>query len=192
MIRINDVINNIPGIIQYFLPGFLALWLYKTLMAQRIAVDLMTATLSCCFSFLAISVVRAIPLMSSNQWLIIVVATAALLVCATVCSILFKKAWFENFMLDHFNISLFDDVLSSTFNAPHGAYVCVYLKDRDYCLYGYYSGHDGEHLRLSSHRKAKVVDDETIYSFKDDDSVFVVCPIADIEYFEVSKKLKEE
>lgn len=133
MIMLLDII---PDILQYFISGFIFVFIYKILCSKKIELS-MQLIMSCVISFAWVSLINAINEIwlhnchLSSLWVVVSIS----IILSAIASILFSKLvtsnWFHKKTVKYFGISPHNSVWRNITKSG-SSNVKVYLRDKDY------------------------------------------------------------
>lgn len=199
MIGIDDiliVIEKLPIILQYVVPGYCCIMLLQFTTSKRIEGKYLLVA-SCVISYILLSMVsllrikwfKNVPdlaLLNSG----ISILLGIMLVC--LISVLFQRKWFIKLMVKLFHKTPNDDIWRDVLDLENGSNLKVYLKNERYYIIGSHKNHEEKGneswLALSGFVK---MDKETndIYNnepdFSNDNSVIITVRFSDIEHIEI-------
>lgn len=190
------VVENISSILQYFVPGYLAITVLCFAMSKKITTQNMLIT-SCVISYTLLTVVslirirlfRQIPdtvLVNSGISILIGVVSAGFISC------LLQRKWFQKITVRLFHKTFHDDIWRDVFDLENGSNLKVYLKEQDYYLIGHLKNYEekGNDSWLALKAFAKF-DKETNLNYKNEPSyleentVIITVRLADVEHIEI-------
>lgn len=192
-----SIINNIPNLLQYFVPGFLSLMLFLKLTSKKIS-KLYFIIFSCVYSYIFISIIGFVnACIGTKEFLsdpLVVSALSILggILCSLIFALAFTSPKFKKLLLKYFHRTPNDDIWLDIFDLEKGSNLKVYLKNEDYFIIGQYRLHEekGEEswFALSGFSTYKKESNELIRSYldtKQKDKVFVTFRLKDVEHIEV-------
>lgn len=193
--HLNEIIDNIPNILQYFVPGVIFIMIIRSLSFKRFAENY-TIVFSCVISYLFVSLIGMInelKIKSESLKEPIVISGIAVLIAillAFFLSIIFNSKCFKDFTLKYFHKTLYDDIWQDVFDFKNGTNLKVYIKDKEYYIMGHYrfSEEKGEEswMALSAHTYRNKETNEIIgLDYSKNEKVLVTIRIYDIEHIEV-------
>ncbi|WP_419724498.1 hypothetical protein [Terrisporobacter petrolearius] len=126
LIDMNDVIKNIPNILQYFIPGFIFFNIRSLHLSKQIKNDKFVVLNSIVISFMLVEVLKLIPFLKNNNYFIVIVIGVILV---------FSKGYVY-FKLEDKIVSRFtkgkvtnENLFSILVEREKGAWLRVYTKD---------------------------------------------------------------
>ena len=182
------MIQNLPTLLIYFVPGYLSLSIFRFLCNKKYEKSVVVI-MSCVISY---SILSLITLFYENDNILIMSAISIILnvFMATFFSLFYKSKVFNSFLLDKFNKTVSDDIWHDVFDFKNGSNLKVYFKDKDYYVIGAYrlsedKGNDSW-FAISGYGKYNketndVIDDSVI----NDDSVIMTFKLSDVEHIEI-------
>lgn len=191
-INIQQIINIIPSILQYFVPGYIFLTLYNWIMSKTSA-DNQKMIGSCVISFISISIIKALNSyllkwnkLDTNIW---IGAICSIFLCSIV-SILFAKLFsckkVDRFINEIFSVSLHKEILDSLIDKS--ANIKIYFKNKDYYFIGHlnsYSIEKGETMICVSQQIKYDFNDNEIYSQESTPNAYLLFNLKEVDYIEI-------
>lgn len=196
--EINLIIDSIPNILQYYLPGYWVIFLFGYLCSKKISgkiVHIMSCVLSyilltfTAFLRINVDIISKLPdtaLVNSG----VAIAIGTLLIL--IFSMIFISNIFSKIMVKLFHKTPNDDIWRDVLDLKNGSNLKIYVKDADYYVIGHHKNHeekDGEAwLAISAfakfHKKSNTpYRDEP--SYLDDENVIYTIRFSDIEHIEI-------
>lgn len=193
-----EVVQSLPEILVYFLPGYIGLFIYKHMRG----IDIQEShwfMASCAISFIGITLARLIcPLISgvfsflTGIYLEIIVETLIIIAGVVFFSLLLNSRWFSRVCAKAFKISPSVNVLSDVID-KRGSRVLVKIKGQDYYIGGSVYSYDGESKEpWLSIVFAEFVREGDNKPFRQncEENHYVVVNLNDVEYVEFWRKEK--
>lgn len=182
------LIDNIPKILQYFVPGYLSLIIFTLLCGRKISQSL-TLILSCVLSYLILSF-TSLFVIDSNIFELSAICCGISIVGSVVFSLFYTSAAFAWILSHVFYKTVNEDIWHDVFDYKNGTNLKVYFKGKDYYVIGQYRGNEdsGEEswFAISGYGKYDIVTNDPIDdSLIDDTSVIMTFRLSDVEHIEV-------
>jgi len=192
-IPIKDIIGMIPEILQYFVPGFIFIFIFRSLCSIKIDSSMQLIN-SCVISFIWVSLINMANeiwwnnCLVTNLWVIVTIS----ILLSTLFSIIFSKIyvsnWFRRSLANWFGISPYstawDNIVSK-----HGTNVKIYLKDKPYYwtghLYSYEDQGNNSWFCISKPVKRNSTDNKIIYNQGSAEGSYLAFRIGDVECIEM-------
>lgn len=195
IIEINKIIQNIPTILQYFVPGFIGIKIISRLISKKIE-NTYLFILSCVYSYVFISLIGLFN--ACVKWSILdntlAISAIAIILCviaSCIISRVIKSPKIKKSILNIFHCTLNDDIWADILNYEVGSNLKVYLKDKDYFIIGQYrlnedKGEDSW-FALSGYVKCDVKTNDPIETDNhlNDTNIFITFRLKDVEHIEV-------
>lgn len=149
IITIGDAIKEIANILQFFIPGFIGIQVFKFCASKTVS-DQYQIVLSCALSYITNAFLEVINGLSSEPTIVssiygrVVISTVALLVCGIVASIIIRTNVFEGVCSYLFGVSPKTDLFDGILDVKDGANVKIFLKGKRISVYGHYAGRDDD------------------------------------------------
>lgn len=196
--EINLIIDSIPNILQYYLPGYWVIFLFGYLCSKKISgkiVHIMSCVLSyilltfTAFLRIKVDIISKLPdTVFVNSGVTIAIGTLLIL----IFSMVFISNTFSKIMVKLFHKTPNDDIWRDVLDLKNGSNLKIYVKDADYYVIGHHKNHeekDGEAWFAISafakfHKKSNTpYRDEP--SHLDDENVIYAIRFSDIEHIEI-------
>lgn len=201
MISIKELeflIDNIPTLLQYFIPGYWVIFVFRYFCSKKIS-DNMNHIMSCVISYILVALVslmrsrfERVSLLPdtpiTNSAISILIGT----VLAIIVAILFSSKRFSKITVFLFNKTPNDDIWRDVLDLKKGSNLKIYLKNEEYYIIGHHKNHEDKEgeswLAVSAFGK---FDKETNKnyrnepSFLNDENVIYTIRFSDIEHIEI-------
>lgn len=191
------LIQNIPVILLYFVPGFLCLLIYTYLCSKKIE-SAFFLILSCVLSYVLVVLTTAICSFNSLAWVLNnVFYTAAFaivigVILSAIISTIFLRKGFNTYMLNHFHKTTHTDIWRDILDFENGSNLIIAVKNQDYAILGHYRFHEEKgkdswvavsgYIFLDKRTKEPI---NQKLDYRDDDSKIITISLQDAEYIEV-------
>ena len=201
MIKIKNLIailDNIPLLLQYVVPGYWSLFLLTYFSSKKISKTTFNV-LSCVVSFILLSIVAV--LRETKLFQVIDIQNTAIInsaisiiigSIASICiSIVFTSKWFNNIMTTGFHKTLNNNIWDDVIDFQNGSNLKVYIKDKDYYVIGAFRILEEKNepwIALSGFGKFTKETNEPYKeepSYIDDDTIFFMIRLSDVEHVEI-------
>jgi hypothetical protein len=126
LIDINKILEVIPNILEYFIPGFIFLTIRNLSLAKETSKDKFIVINSIVISFIFVEILKLIPWLNNNDNF-----TLLSIILMLVLSKIYTKFELEDKVIGQFikGKTTNDDVFSVFIKKEEGAWVRVYMKD---------------------------------------------------------------
>ena len=170
--NIEFILQNIPTVLQYWLPGYWAILLFSFCCSKKIDKKA-TLILSVVLSYLSMSVIQSVHQIDN----IFVLSSISFALLTLISVTLFHKTP---------NDTIWRDII----DFKEGSNLKVYLKGKDYYLVGHYKNceerGDASWFALSAFftgdiKTGAVIDDK----YKDNDNVLITFRLSDVDHIEI-------
>lgn len=196
-LTISEIVGAVPGLLLYFAPGFIALFIYRRLRGDERESGF-TALIACCVSYLGVVVVRAafdmLGVAIANVYWEALIVTAVLVICAIVFVKIMDAQWYRKLLYFLFRLSPKKDAWYNAIDIKNGTIAWVKLKNVDYWMYGcvvsFGDVTKNHWIALGYVRRCKLDTYEEIDAYEDDDEIVLIC-IDDIEMIKFTPFRKE-
>lgn len=201
MILIGEMIlllDSIPKVLQYFIPGYWSLFIFRYFCSKRMS-NYMMNLMSCVVSYILMAIITFMRVKIGFLLLIpdnALVNSAIAIFMGTVLSIcialIVSRKWFSNVMVYWFHKTTNDDIWREVINWKDGSNLKIYLKDQEYYLIGHQKNMEekGEEswIAISAFGKFDKKTNENYReepSYLDDENVIYTVRLSDIEHMEI-------
>lgn len=191
------MINNIPGLLQYFIPGYWVLFLFCFLTSKKINATTKNI-LSCVISYILLSLIylirNIIPLnlipnnALSNSALSLIIGT----IFSILISFILINEKTSKILTKFFYKTINDNIWRDVLDLENGSNLKVYVKDKDYYVIGscdtYEENGDSSWISISGFAKYDKITNKEYNNeegYINDYSVLYVIRLSDIEHIEV-------
>lgn len=191
-----NVLDNLPLILQYIIPGYLTIKCFKFTLSKKIDIKnllIFSCAISYCFlsliSLLRIKWLKTIP---NTPFINSALSIILGIVVVSIIAMLSQRKWFKKLTVKLFHKTLNDDIWHDVLDLENGSNLKVYLKDKDYYLIGHHKNHEEKGndswLALSGFAK---FDKETNKNYKSEPSyinnekIVITVRFSDIEHIEI-------
>lgn len=182
------MINNIPILLIYFIPGYWFLVIFRFLCNKKWDKSIILL-MSCVISYIVLSLIT---LFYSNDNILIISAISIIVntVVAILSSFTYKSQIFNSILIKVFHKTVHDDIWHDVFDFENGSNLKVYFKDKEYYVIGAYrisedKGNDSW-FAISGYGKYNKETNEPIEDdFINDNSVIMTFKLSDVEHIEV-------
>lgn len=181
-------LQNIPTVLQYFLPGYWAILLFSFFNSKKID-GKMILILSCLISYLSITIISLFYIFD-NVLILSGMSFLMLTILTIFISTLYSAKWFKKVLIKLFHKTPNDDIWRDVLDLEQGSNLKVYFKEKDYCLIGHHKVHEekGEDswYAISAFIKVNPKTDEIIEDrYKDNENIIMTFRLSDVEHIEI-------
>ena len=191
-INLQQIIDIIPSILQYFIPGYIFLTLFNWITAKT-QTESQKTIFSCVISFISISIIKTLnsflfkwDLLNNNIWINVLFSVLLCTATSIPLAKLFSSNMVEKFVNDKFSISLHKEILDSLINKS--ANLKIYLKNKDYYFMGHldsYSIEKGETMICVKQQIKCDFNDNEIYSQEHNPNAYMLFNLKEVDYIEI-------
>lgn len=191
-----DIINSIPLILQYIIPGYLAIAVFGFALSKKIDTKNILF-FSCVISYALLSFVSLLRIKWLQQIPDTAVMNSALSIIIGfifVCfvAILSQRRWFRKITVKLFHKTLNNDIWRDILDLENGSNLKVYLKEQEYYIIGHHKNHEengnDSWLALSAFAKFDKMTNELYKneaSYLDRKDIIITVRFSDIEHIEI-------
>ena len=189
------IINNISIVLQYFIPGFWFLIIFKFFVSKKIS-NVMMTIMSCVISYIFISFISAINQVWLKQDIIqqpvvmscIAITLSTFMSCTL--SLIYTSDKFKNFMVKYFHRTPNEDIWLDVLDFKNGSNLKVFFKEKENYLIGQYKcyeekGADSWFALTGYAWFSKSTGKILKPSYLEDNSVIITFKISDVEHLEI-------
>lgn len=201
MIIIGEMIlllDSIPKVLQYFIPGYWSLFIFRYFGSKRMS-NYMMNLMSCVVSYILMAIITFMRvkigfllLMPDNALVNSAIAIFMGTVLSICIALIVSRKWFSNVMVYWFHKTTNDDIWRDVINWKDGSNLKIYLKDQEYYLIGHQKNMEekGEEswIAISAFGKFDKKTNENYReepSYLDDENVIYTVRLSDIEHMEI-------
>lgn len=201
MIIIGEMIlllDSIPKVLQYFIPGYWSLFIFRYFGSKRMS-NYMMNLMSCVVSYILMAIITFMRvkigfllLMPDNALVNSAIAIFMGTVLSICIALIVSRKWFSNVMVYWFHKTTNDDIWRDVINWKDGSNLKKYLKDQEYYLIGHQKNMEekGEEswIAISAFGKFDKKTNENYReepSYLDDENVIYTVRLSDIEHMEI-------
>lgn len=182
------MIENIPEILQYFIPGYLFIIIFRFLTNKKIEKSIVLI-MSCVLSYVFLSLTKSY-CESTNIFIISAITVIIAVVCGLLFSLIYISKWFSWILVHVFHKTVHDDIWHDVFDFKNGSNLKVYFKDKDYYVIGSYrisedNGNDSWFAISGYGKYDKETNDPIENGFIGDNSVIMTFKLSDVEHIEI-------
>ena len=194
METISQILENIPVLLQYYIPGLWAITVFKYFCSKEIRAESQTI-LSCVVSYVLLSIadlLANISFLGSTKNLVwgksgISIILGTLL--AFFVSWIFCAKWFSQVMVKLFHKTPNDNIWRDVLDLRNGSNLKLYIREEDYYVMGHHRNieekGDDSWIVLTGFVKLNKSDNTELESHKGDNKSMIAIRLADIEYAEI-------
>lgn len=191
---ISQILENIPVLLQYYLPGLWTITVFKYFCSKEIQTESQTI-LACVVSYVLLSFsdllsnVRFLRFIKNSvlgkSGISIILGTLlALLISSVFCA-----EWFSGVMVKLFHKTPNDNIWRDVLDLTHGSNLKLYIRDADYYIIGHHrnieeKGNDSW-IVLTEFIKYSKNDNQAIETHKGEEKDMIAIRMSDVEYAEI-------
>lgn len=196
ILSLNDILNNLPDILQYLVPGACCVVLFCYANSIQLS-SKYKLVLSCIISYVLLSFVSLIrmnkfysfpdtPILNSGMAVILGLLFTLLL------SILVQRKCFNRIMINLFHKTINQSIWRDVLDLENGSNLRLYLKDKNYYIVGHLKnfeekGNDSW-IALSAFSKRNKEDKSLLENepnYSDNSNYIITVRLSDVEYIEI-------
>lgn len=125
---IDIVIEKIPAVMMYLVPGYVGLTIFRLLMTLRLNATTIWVN-SAVLSFISVTVLRWGTSSDCTQWDICLASILLCAFCGAILAMLCRSPKFTGLLQGIFGIGVYDSVLQDAIDYQHGSAVVITLKN---------------------------------------------------------------
>ncbi|MBC5688225.1 hypothetical protein H8S37_04685 [Mediterraneibacter sp. NSJ-55] len=183
--NIEVLINNIPSILQYIIPGYCLMFVFKHITNVKTDNNT-TIILSCVISYITLSLLSLFYI-SNNIYITSAIAILINVFIGFCIAMVAKCKIFNTFLLNHLHTNTYHDIWNDVLDYTHGSNMKIYLKGYDYYILGHYrfneTNGNESWFAVSGYEKIDLKTDK-ILQIEDETSYFVF-NLRDVDHIEI-------
>lgn len=191
MVNIDNLeflLDNIPTILQYWLPGYWAVFLFKFLCSKEIKKSIQLP-LSLILSYLSITLISIVKRFD-NALILSGISFLFLTIITIGAALIHSSKRFKVIMVKLFHKTPNDDIWRDVLDLDNGSNLKIYFKDKDYYLIGHHKNHEengaDSWFAISAYGKFdaktdKVIDDR----YMNNENIIATFRLRDVERIEI-------
>lgn len=194
--QLAEVFENIPLILQYLVPGYVSLTIFRFFASKKSkeaqSEIIFSAVVS--YVFIAITEVLIIKVFFLNFFHESVLMKSGLAVIvgsigAIICALVFRAKWFSNMLVRCFNKTPNDDIWMDIIDFKRGSNLKIYERDKDYYVTGHHyaneeKGNDSW-FAVTAYTKKDVDNDKVIEDHSSDEKAILAVRLSDVDHIEI-------
>lgn len=188
------MLENIPVLLQYYIPSLWAITVFKYFCSKEIRAESQTI-LSCVVSYVLLSIADLLANISflgftkNSVWgksgISIILGT----LLALFVSWIFCAKWFSQVMVKLFHKTPNDNIWRDVLDLRNGSNLKLYIREEDYYVAGHHRNieekGDDSWIVLTGFVKLNKSDNTELESHKGDNKSMIAIRLADVEYAEI-------
>ena len=182
METISQILENIPVLLQYYLPGLWTITVFKYFCSKEIQTESQTI-LACVVSYVLLSISDLL----SNIPFLGVIKLGTLL--ALLVSSIFCAKWFSKVMVTLFHKTPNDNIWRDVLDLTHGSNLKLYIRDANYYIIGHHRNieekGDDSWIVLTEFIKHSKDDNRVIETHDGKEKDMIAIRLSDVEYAEI-------
>lgn len=196
--ELNLIFNNIPKLLQYFIPGYWTIFVFKYFCSKKTS-NYITNVMSCVISYILISFVELLRVycnfmsaFPNNAIINSCIATFEGTLLTIFLSLVFCSKRFSNLTVKLFHKTPNEDIWRDILDLNHGSNLKLYLKNEDYYIIGHHKDHEEKGndgwIAVSAFAKFDKNTNKNYKnepSFLNDENVIYTIRFSDIEHIEI-------
>lgn len=194
METISQILENIPVLLQYYLPGFWTITVFKYFCSKEIQTESQTI-LSCVISYVLLSIsdlLANIPFLEFTRDSVLGKSGVSIIfgtLLALLISGVFCAKWFSNAMVKLFHKTPNDNIWRDVLDLTHGSNLKLYIRDADYYVVGHHRNieekGDDSWIVMTGFIKYSKDDNQKIETHEGKQKDMIAIRISDVEYAEI-------
>lgn len=194
METISQILENIPVLLQYYLPGLWTITVFKYFSSKEIQAESQTI-LACVVSYVLLSIsdllfnIPFLGFIKDSVWgrsgISIILGTLLALFISSV----FCAKWFSGVMVTLFHKTPNDNIWRDILDLTHGSNLKLYIRDADYYIVGHHRNieekGDDSWIVLTEFIKHSKDDNRVIETHDGKEKDMIAIRLSDVEYAEI-------
>lgn len=191
---ISQIFENIPGLLQYYLPGLWTITVFKYFCSKEIRSESQTI-MSCVVSYVLLAISDLLANISflgfiresvlGKSGISIILGT----LLAIFISSIFGTKWFAAIMVKVFHKTPNDNIWRDVLDLGNGSNLKLYIRDADYYVVGQHRNieekGEASWIVLTGFIKFSKDDDKKIETHEGKDKDMIAIRMSDVEYVEI-------
>jgi hypothetical protein len=180
-----EFIKQIPDVLQYVVPGYMALSLFSWLTDIKVQATPKWIW-SGLWSFVTVSIIKTW-FGEIELWPLVTCCVIIDVLIAAICGSFVASGWWRDYIAEHFGLTASDSLISQYIDWENGTNVSVYLKSERACFYGPIKtvGEPDFSGAICIENPTKYdLDGNELYSH--DDGVIIAIPMSDVMYIKIA------
>ena len=191
--QLKEILNDIPLILQFYVPGFIFLSIFRYLTSKIIKDSQSGVILSVVVSYALISITEILTTKLNLFKDSVLIKSGITIVFGSVVSIifalLFRSVWFSKALAIFFNKTPNDDIWMDILDFKKGSNLKIYERGKDYYVTGHHfvneeKGSDSW-FAITAYSKKNFQNDDIIEDHSKDDKAIFVVRLCDVEHIEI-------
>ena len=194
METISQILETLPLLLQYYLPGFWTITVFKYFCSKELEKGSQTI-MSCVISYVLLAnldLLANIPLfdfVQNSVWKKSGMAVIVGTVLALAFSWIFNSRWFSWIMVKMFHKTPNDNIWRDILDLSNGSNLKLYIREADYYVIGHHRNieekGDDSWIVLTGFIKCGKANNKEIESHEESNNDMIAIRLADVEYVEI-------
>ena len=194
METISKILENIPVLLQYYLPGFWTITVFKYFCSKEIQTESQTV-LSCVVSYVLLSIsellsnTTSLEFIKDSVWGKSGVSIILGTLLAFLISSIFCAKWFSGVMVKLFHKTPNDNIWRDVLDLIHGSNLKLYIRNANYYVVGQHRNieekGDDSWIVLTGFIKYSQEDNREIENHEGKQEDMIAIRMSDVEYAEI-------
>ena len=191
--QLKDVLENIPLLLQYFIPGFVSVQVFYFFASKKSNEVQSKIIISAAVSYMLISIteiatanldaIKDSVLMKSG------VAVSAGIILAVLFALVFRSKCFTKLLVRFFNKTPNDDIWMDVLDFKQGSNLKIYEKGKDYYITGHHFVNEEKGneswFAVTAYSKKTIQEDKIIEDYSGDEKAIFAVRLSDIDHMEI-------
>lgn len=194
--QLKEVLDNIPLILQYLVPGFVSLSIFQFFASKKFKESQSRIIISAVVSYVLLAITEPffykLAFLNSVKYSVLVKSGAAIIlgsISAIICACVFRAKCFSNFLVLFFNKTPNDDIWMDIIEFKQGSNLKIYERGKKYYITGHHyvneeKGNDSW-FAVSAYSKKSLDNDDVIEDHSSDEKAILVVRLSDVDHIEI-------
>lgn len=194
--QLKDILENIPLVLQYFVPGFVTLSIFSFFSSKELKESQSGVIISAVVSYVLIAITELfadkVLILGSIRDSVLMKSGVAIIIGsigAIICALVFHAKWFSDLLVKWFNKTPNDNIWMDIIDFKKGSNLKIYERGKNYYITGHHyaneeKGNDSW-FAVTAYSKKSIENDEVIedHSLKEKDILAV--RLSDVDHMEI-------
>lgn len=194
--QLKEVLENIPLILQYFVPGFVSLLIFRFFSSKELKESQSGIIISAVASYVLIAITELfadkIAFLNSIHDSVLMKSGVAIIIGsigAVIFALIFRAKWFSNLLVKCFNKTPNDNIWMDIIDFKKGSNLKIYERGKDYYITGHHyaneeKGNDSW-FAVTAYSKKRVENDEVIEDHSSNEKDILAVRLSDVDHMEI-------
>lgn len=194
--QLKEVLENIPLIFQYFVPGFVALSIFIFFSSTGLKKSQSRIIISAVVSYVLIAITELVTdkvhFLNYIHDTVIMKSGVAIIIGsfgAIICALVFRAKWFSILLVKCFNKTPNDNIWMDIIDFKKGSNLKIYERGKEYYIIGHHYMNeekgDKSWFAVTAYIKRSVENDDVIEDYSSDEKAILVVRLSNVDHMEI-------